>query len=565
VLTFPAWWSATGGPSWRPEAALAGGAPWTFAGLTTGAWDLRDPLAPANLPTPGIAEAQVPLAWYDSASVVVGEGAAWRGFGAGLVSARGFMKPPDGGNPRAVFTAVSGGHALDRNGVLLTRGNPDNWLRLGAIAGGRGGLGILGTAGDHLWTVSGGRRVGAHAVDVGFVQRGMGERMTVGVAESGRGQAGTIGWTFVRRGDSLGVRFSRGFDTRALELAGLEPEPGDLMSARRNSNERTLEFAAHRQRGTRGYGLRVQRSVAAAVRWDQYAYAAAERIAWSTQTVWMAAEHSRPLGEGLLDVTLGVGRDATLPRAADRNVIAPAVTWHVDQERQRVRVFFERVADPVWSDLRPGLQPFLQHTWAGGFEAEAGRGSPARASVQLLAGRTANRATVFRSPVRALSLAVGMEPDAHRYNFLLLQQEFDARWRTLGLDGAGFALARGHSAAQPRVDPALGGQVGASSAFKLFAGDLPVRLRVQAAYVGVRESDTRVLSREGLSTDAVLPGYGTYSASATLALGDATIVIRGDALEGVRHPLPWFDYYEERIALDSGRAFRVEVVWPLFN
>jgi hypothetical protein len=230
-----------------------------------------------------------------------------------------------------------------------------------------------------------------------------------------------------------------------------------------------------------------------------------------------------------------------------------------------VRVFFERVVDPVWSDLSPSVRSFLQHTWTGGFEAEAGRGSPATGSIRLLAGRTANRATQFRNPIRAASLVVGQEPDGHRYNFLMLESALAARWRAVALDATGFALARGHSAAQPRVDPSLGGRAGAGGAFKLFEGDLRVRLRVQAAYVGVRETDTRVLSREGLSTDAVLPGYSTYSATASLTLGDATIVLRGDGLEGVRHPLTWFDYGAERIALDGGRQFRAEVTWPLFN
>ena len=550
---------------WRPEASLSGGTPWVYAGLAVGGFELRDPLAPARLPAPGIAEAQVPLAWYDSATVVVGEGAAERGFGAGLAVASGWMRPPDGGNPRAVFTGISGAHGLDRNGVLITRGDPDNWMRIGAIGGKRGAIGTLNKAGEHLWCVSAGRRRGAQGIDVSFVQRGMGEAQTVGAGESGRGQAGTAGWAWGRNGDSLGVRFARGFDSRAYFLVGADAGAGSPFSSRRSSSERTLDVLAHRQRGDTGYGLHIERSVSVVTQGSSFGDGSYALARWSTQTLWLAATHTRPLRAGILALSLGLGRDPTMARAADRNVVAPAVTWHLDQGSQRVRVFFERVVDPVWSDLDRDFAPFLQHTWTGGFGADAGIGAPASASLNLLAGRTANRATMFRNPIRAEELGVGLRADGHRYNFLALQPAVSARWRRLVLDASGFALANGHSSAQPRVDPALGGQAGAGGGFSLFTGDLGVKLRAQAAYIGARESDTRVLDRNGLSTDATLPGYATFSATATMTFGDATIVIRGDGLEGRRHALTWFDYVHEGIALDGGRQLRAEVVWPLFN
>ncbi len=542
-----------------------GGTPWVFAGLVAGAWELRDPLAPATLPSPGIAEAQVPLAWYDSASVAVGEGAAWTGFGAGLAVARGTLHPPDGDKPRAVFTSMSGTDGVDRNGVLLTHGNAERWVRIGAIAGSRGGLGALDIAADHLWTLAASRRAGAHVLEVGFAQRGMGESQRVGEAESGRGESGRVAWGWAAHGDSLAAAFARGYDHRAVGLIGLEPQANVPIQSRRDASERTLEIGAFRRSGGRVYGLRVLQSAARTSAVDDYPDGSGRQLEWTTRSLWFAASHTRPLGGGELEVALGAGHTPAADRAIERNPLAPSVAWSVDQGRQRVRVFAERIVDPVWSDLADGVRPFLQHTWTGGFSTDMGRGGPFGASVLALAGRTANRATLFRNPIRSVSLGVGLTEDAHRYNFLLLQGRFVARGKAGGFDASGFALARGNSSSQPRVDPALGGTAGLEGAGRVFAGDLGVRLRAEASYVGVRESDTRVLAPTGFPLEETLPGYMTFSATATLTLGDATIVLRGEGLEGVTHPLTWVDYATGTFARTGGRELRAEVVWPLFN
>ena len=559
--TFPEWWSTPGSAGWRPQASLAGGTPWTFAGLTAGAWQLYDPLAPAQRPSPGIAEAQAPLAWYDSAAVAIGQGAAWRGFGAGLVTARGILKPLDGGNPRAMFTSVTGTDGIDRNGVLLARGDASRSLRVGAIADQRGGFGALDVAGDHLWMISTARQFGAHAFDVSFAQRGMGESQAVGQAETGRGQSGSAGWTWQDYRDSVGVRWSRGFDLRTVELHAIEGAGNVLVSAQRQSSERTLEFAAERRQGPRAFSLRIADDAGHVSRLEDYGNGGVLTPTWDTHTTWVAARDVRPLGEGTLETALGAGHDGTFVSESDRNVVAPSLLWHVDESRQRVRLYFERVLDPVWSDLAAGGAPFLQHTWTGGFGVDAGTAPGARssASLDLVAGHTRNRALAFRLPIRTSSLEVGTTADAHAYDFLLLQSSAKARWSGLAFDASGYALARGRSPSQPRVDPALGGRVGVGGGFRAFANDLGVRLRLEAAYVGARESDT------GLTESEVLPGYGTLSASTTLTLGDATIVVRGEDLEGVRHTLTWIDYTTGALALDGGRTLRAEVSWPLFN
>ena len=82
--------------------------------------------------------------------------------------------------------------------------------------------------------------------------------------------------------------------------------------------------------------------------------------------------------------------------------------------------------------------------------------------------------------------------------------------------------------------------------------------------MGARETDTRY---EVLPT-AVLPGYGTYSLTAAVTLGDATMTLCIDGLENERHPETWADISQPGgtvLARDSGRQYRFELVWPLFN
>jgi hypothetical protein len=565
TLSFPQWWSLPGDVGWRPEAVLAGGPAWTFAGFTVGGWELQDPFAPATLPVPGVAEAQAPLAWYDSATVSIGEGAAWSGFGAGLAVARGILSTPDPERPRAVFTAVSGEHGLDRNGIVLAHGGSDFWLRAGVVSGKRGTVGELSAEGDHLWTAAAGRRLGWHTFELRFAQRGMGELETLrdqlgetvgGMGEGARGRAGTIGWGWSTHGDSIAARYSRGFDARDMNVADVELDP---LAIQRIASQRTYELTARRARAEKSWSVRLAHDVADVGQWTAFFDAPPEQVRWRTETTWLATSHERPFGEGRLTATLGYGHDPTMQNVRDRDVLAPALEWHAEQGRRSVRAFFERVVDPVWSDIAPSVPAFLQHTWTGGFGAEAGRGTANRASFDLVAGRTASRATMFRYPIRATALRVGIGEDDRRYDFLMTQTSLAARWRALSFDARGFALAGGRTSAQPRVDPALGGAAGAGGAFRLFSGDLGVRLHARAAYVGARETDTRI------GSEAVLPGYGTYSASATLTLGDATIVLIGDNLENVRHELPWLVYPALTLARDGGRQIRAEMTWPLFN
>jgi hypothetical protein len=556
ALTFPGWWSDAGTTGWTPDGSFAHGLPWTFAGLVAGGWELRDPFTQPALPGPGVAEAQAPLAWYDSASVTLGRDGAWTGYGAGLAIAEGTLRSPAGGKPRAVLTIVSGDHSIDRNAISVSHGDADTWLRGGAVGDRRGGIGDLDLAGDHLWTVTGGTRRGAHRFEAAFAQRGMGEsqRWTGlgGVGESAAGQGGRVGWGWLVARESLAVRYARAFDHRDRFLT---QTLGTVTT--READGRSLEFEwRHATPGGSPWGARLEFREGRVQRWFAPP-APPARQDWSERSGWFAVRTSRALGGGTLDLQLGGGRDRSLGHA----VAAPGASWTVTRSDRMLRVFGERTLVPVWSDL-VATSAFTQDTWAGGLEAEAGRGHAFGGQLQAIGGRAASRGTLLRYPIRDVSLQLGWLRDPRPYRFLLMQGALSGRAGALDADAGGFALARERSTSQTQVDPALGARAGIGCRLALFSGDLGVRARLEGVYVGSRETDTQLSG-----ADVVLPGYSTLTARIALTLGDATIVIRGDGLGGTRHPESWIDPSQagDVLARDAGPLWRTEVTWPLFN
>lgn len=532
------------------------GLPSVFAGHAAGGFELRDPLAPCALPAPGVAEAQAPLAWYDSAAVVIGEGAGWRGFGAALVTAEPILAAPAGRKPRSVWTVASGDAGIDRNGIFVARGDERSWARGGAVAGRRGGLGDMDMAGDHYWTVNGGARRGAHVLEGGFAQRGAAERQRVGVADAARGESGFAKWSWSDSTRTLGVRLARGHDARESFGAG------DVvyLDGRREAQSNVAELTGTARRGRAEYGARLELRAGSVTR----SFAGmGDTDAWQERAAWAAGRMSVPAGAGRLELQLGGGRHGAPARARERLQLAPGLAWRVGGTPRSLRIFAERVVHPVWSDLAPGTDAFVQDSWVGGAEARTVRGG-ARAGVLVLAGSTGARATLWRFPVRDAPLSAGWQRDGDRYSFALSSAEVAATWRALVADASGFVLAREGDGGQARVDPAVGATAGLGAAFRLFAGDLGVRLRGEAAWIGSRATDTRY---DGIG-EATLPGYATISARAELTLGDVTMVIRGDGLEDQAHEQTWADLGdapEIRLARDGGRTFRFEMVWPLFN
>lgn len=559
--TLAAWWARPGSPGWTPDAAFTYGHPSVFAGLVAGAFSLRDPLALSEQPWPGVAEAQAPLAWYDSAAVVVGEHAAWRGFRGALADGELALAMPTGRKPRSVWTAVNGSNSIERNGIYVARGDAGSWLRAGAVAGQRGGLGALDLAGDHLWVAESGIRRGGHTLAASFAQRGMGERQRVGFSEGARGESGRARWSWTDGARSFGAELARGHDARRSSGVLVADVPG----SRREAQENALALEAAVRRDSVTWGVRGElRRDRAARRASSTGFARD----WADDSWWLAAKHARPFGPGRLELELGGGHATSPGRAAERWQLAPGAAWRLARGAWRARAFAERVVTPVWSDLAPGTPAFVQDTWLGGLEAGAASGRR-RAALLLTGGTSGNRGVLLRYPVRDVALRLdylgtGWNRDLTRYAFALGQAEAGATWRALGAEASGWVLARDGDRVQGRVDPSVGATVALSTAFRLFTGDLGVRLRAETAWIGPRVTDA---SDASLVEDVTLNGYATSSAVAEMTLGDATLVVRADGLENERHPLGWIDPAGDGFALarGSGRTFRFEMIWPLFN
>jgi hypothetical protein len=561
VLTLPVWWARPGSPGWTPDAIVSQGQPWVFAGLAAGSFEMHDPFAASGLPEPGVPEAQAPLAWYDSATVVVGEGAAWRGFGAALACGQGFISIPAGTKPRSVWTAVTGSAAIDQNGLYIARGDERSWLRGGAIAGSRGAIGSLDLEGSHLWAVTGGMKRGVHAFEGSFAQRGVGERQTVGFGESGRGVSGAVKWAWSDGAHGVSARLARGRDERASTGVGGVYIP----ELRREAQANTAETEAWVKRGQQEWGARAELRGQSAVN----AYSPGEfRREWNDHAFWAAARHARPLGPGRLELQLGGGRTSAPARSEERLQLAPGAAWRFASGGRSLRLYAERTVNPVWSDLVDGVPAFVQDTWVGG--AEGGAEAPGGwLRLHVFGGTTGNRAVLMRYPVRAMSYRVdnqwGWERDASRYTFGLAQSEAGVRWHALGAEATGFVLARDGDVLQGRVDPSVGATGALTAQFRLFTNDLGVRMRSEVAWVGPRFSD----GRGGIYfADRTIDGYATVSAWLELTLGDAIIALRGDNLQDVRHEQTWLDvatYPDYQLALGAGQTFRFELVWPFFN
>lgn len=533
---------------------LSPGMPWTIAGLTMGAWSVEDPFTVAAVP-PGIPEAQAPLAWYDSTRIVMGEGAAWRGFGAPVASAEGSLRPPGGSKPRAVYSMASGDGGLERNGILVSRGDERSWLHAGAVAGKRSGSGAMGPAGDHLWAVTSGARRGDHIFSGSFSQRGLGESLRNSDAtfgETARGTGGRLGWEWSREGRRAGLSLERSQDIRT-SFAPYFPSLYSRRDAWRNGATLTLG----REIGTRSLDWKLSWSESYARR---VFLSSLDWEAWD-HTAWSAVRVKSPLAGGTAEAALGGGFDGAMARKSERWQLAPSFVWRREWDATRVRLFGERTLNPVWADLTvPALQaPFMQDCWVGG--AEAGRGAMV---ASVMGGRVGGRATLLRYPIRDVPLrGLSWQADPSAYGFLLAQASGDWNWRVLGADARGYLLARDASPRQPNVDPGVGGAFGISSAYRLFGGDIGGRMRLEAAWVGERHTD----ARDSRFEDIPLAGYATFAASASAKVGDVTLLFRLDGLEQEPHPQTWLDpaFDEPTLARDSGRRFRFELSWPLFN
>lgn len=553
-------WSAPGRPGWTPGSELGSAGAWTLLGLSLGAWRLESPLEGAVTTGPGVREAGVPRAWFDSLAIEVGGSGARAGWDGALATATGTFARPTPGRARTVVHVTNGSSSFDRNAILFTRGDSRGWIRGGSTSDGNGGVGAMGPTGSHVWFAEAAWLRGAHEVSVHGRQRGAATRQAIGVGEGARGQDGALRWRW-----SEGERWARGALVRGWDARDSRAEvEGVLLDPSRRDAQRTgLELEA----GTRWAASQVSARVQAdreRVRRPVDATggnpfdAKAER--W-----WSSVALARPFAGGQLAGVVGGGWHSVFRSRSDELQVAPTVTWRRAGERGSVRVFGERVLTPVWSDLAADVSPFVQSTWMGG--AEASRRWPGRASVRamLASGVTDGAAGLLRYPVEDVALRGGISSaNGQSRPFVLGTLAAAARWRAFVAEAEAFVADRSGAAdGETRFDPETGAAARLESEFRVFAGDLGVRLLGEAAFVGEREALT--FDDFAQAEDQRLEAYVTFNAMAALTLGDARIRLRGVNLADVRRPEAWLDPGTGAPALGGGRQILFELGWVFAN
>lgn len=541
----PGWWGAGGRAGWLPDGDLSGGHPWSLGGLVVGTWVLEEVgRSRPTLPSPGGAGADSPLAWFDTLEVGAGEGGAWEGFDAGLARTRAGLpiaqSAGDGGRPRTEVLVASGSNDLRDNAVSLWRGDTLGGLRLEAASGERGAAGGVAGSGRDLYGIAAGSVRGAHRFEAGFTHRRSQTQLGGGESEDLRGEAGAGRYDHLGERWRWGATLSRGYDRQDSRGAAW-PERRRLADATAGAVE------VERRGAARAWGVRGSWRESG-VRPDAEA---ADRA--RARALWGAARWQGRLGEGDLELGLGIGHHT----AIGRTPLAPSLVWRFRGSPWHGRVAFERVSTPVWTDLAAGQAPFLQDTWAGGLDLGLGAVSGKGARLGFLAGRTGARALIARLPLESLARRTGFRADAGQYDFGLLLGEAHWRTRRWGAAIEGFVLARDASALQPQVDPARGGRVAADLTFRVFQGDLVVRPRLEAWAVGARESEA--------SPSRSLPGYGILGAALELTIADATLLIQGRDLADRRGLRTWVDSATGIEAPGPGRELRVALNWRLWD
>ena len=571
-------WTAPGRPGWVDDYHMGTGLPWNYLGLIAGGVALRDGVLPnAGRPWPGIDEIVAPRTWYDSTAVVVGEGGGWRGFSGSLVDIQAIGGPPVGKRPRAALSIVQGSSALNRNGLMISRGGDRSWARVGALDEERSGSGFLGQRGQHVWFGELGRRYGPNTFSGAFSQRGFagGTRLDERFVdyeggnyppfsawdEAAHGEAGYFNWALAGKDRSLNVRWNRSHEHRESYM----PHPlGYAFFAEREAQDNAVTVEATAGSGARTHGLRLELHRSQVRRTDD-PLTGQPAFDVTQQTAWLAARDQRPLANGTLELQLGGGHTDSPARSQEHWQLAPSATWRTGPATRQLRVYAERVVTPVWSDLAPGVQPFVQDTWLAGTDVTLGEHARQWLEVGGLAAEIGNRAWLQVSPVRDIALRYGWSADLERVQDAMLTVATGVKRGGWALEASGYSRVRPVGTQPAKVDPAVGGRVRAETGFRAFTGDLGVLLRVEAAYIGSRENESLP---EYFVQPRPLAGYATYSAGVALHLGDATLSLRGTNLEDVPHPQSWTDPsspFPGVPADGSGRQYRFEVSWPFFN
>jgi len=536
----PSWWAEPGRAGFMPDMASGVAYPWILAGHVVGGWAIEDRDLSEVGPYPGIFTVHTPLGWLDSVSVQSGGTSGWDGFHGGFTHVRHHrLLPSDariGKRAFADFTLEGGSNGMDGNGLSLASGDSAWWWRLGTLGWKRGGLGDLGPTGRHHYAFSTEWRRQRHVLSADLAQAGAAAEMVTGESQSATGAGGSVRYGYSLRGSEVGLELGRGY-------AHHESFGGTLIPSRRDAHERHAVADWSRNGGL--LGLRVE------ARDEWVTRVTGSEIPWTAKSVWAAARGEGRRGPARIEASFGAGK-----HDLGATTYAPSLRVEVGEREYVAALHGERVVVPVWSDLAPGVDAFLQSTWKGGAEL-AWRNPHGRLSAEWTMGRTENRALLSRYPFEELWLRNGFERDPDAFDFGLATASADWRWRNWRARVDGYQVFRDDDAPQATLDARRGGRAVVETAFHAFQGDLTLRFRGDVAGTAGRES--------------LQPGVGwisgdwTFGGTALVSLADVTIVLRNRNLEDKIRSLPWLVPLTGEEGKSTGDQFRIAISWRFYN
>jgi len=520
--------------------------PPSLAGLVAGGWRLEEPgRAPSSVPWPGVCQARAPLAWYDSLEVRGTGGGALAGFGGALAGLRA-STPAAQRQAHSTFSLANGSGGLDENALTLTRGDSLRSFGLDVASGKHGAMAGLERAGRHQWGAHASLTRGHHELAASFAQRGAAAQLADLEEQAASGQSGAASWRWQRGGTGWTGEFSRGLDRH-------ESFGGGLVPSQREAQETRLATGFERARDGRVLGARVEWADESVRRFGGGAFSRESR------SLWGALDAELPVAGGRLDLAMGAGHHGGVGRFD----VAPSATYQVRVRGLDATLALERLLAPVWADLAPGTDPFLQRAWIGTMRVATARPGVLHARASLRAGRVYARALAERLPLEELWLRRGLSAESGTYDLALAEGgcEWAGRRGGVGLEGFGLAhrsstLSSGLAHAR-QADPDAGFRAWLGSRATLFGGDLGLVVRGEAAGVGARERQVEPLRR--------LPAFVTFGLVCELTLGDVTIVVRGRNLEDRPREQSWTDSSTGSPAVAGRRELSLSFVWRLFN
>ena len=360
LTDLPSWWGEPGRVGWTPDVDLGSSFPWTLAGHVVGTWKILDPeRTPRLAPFPGVLAMQTPLSWFDSVGVASDRASSFEGFDGAMQRIAGATVPAprrgtQGARAQGDFVVTNGSSAYDENALSLRRGDSLSWTRVEALGWKRGSVGALSDAGRHRYGLAGHWTRGGQRFEASFAQQGAAGGMAGGEGQSVTGAGGQLGYGFAQGSRLLLVKVGRGYDHH--ESAGPELAP-----SRRDAHGLHTEAILEGGTPASGWTARLAWQREFVVR----ATGGEAGATWRSDATWLSLSGVRPLAGGTLSAGLGGGHHG----GVDRFAAAPSIGYRFESGPLEGRLVFERVLTPLWSDLVPGVAPFLQSIWWGGLDA----------------------------------------------------------------------------------------------------------------------------------------------------------------------------------------------------